>query len=126
MKVMTNVAFHIKVHGLFISGLDAVAKADNAPGSFLIICCDIAVGAICRCYIISIEEFVEQGRLEIAFAVKFRVKVLYEGQSRGAPRGSSCGPRRGKSLGNPRYQPLRGKKPGPGLAERRSSLLRAC
>ena len=57
MKVMTNVAFHIKVHGLFISGLDAVAKADNAPGSFLIICCDIAVGAICRCYIISIEEF---------------------------------------------------------------------
>lgn len=78
MIVMTNVAFHIKVHGLFISGLDAVAKADNAPGSFLIICCDITVGAICRCYIISIEEFVEQGRLEITFAVKFRVKVLYE------------------------------------------------
>ena len=42
MKVMTNVAFHIKVHGLFISGLDAVAKADNAQVPFDH-CCDIAV-----------------------------------------------------------------------------------
>lgn len=126
MKVMTNVAFHIKVHGLFISGLDAVAKADNAPGSFLIICCDIAVGAICRCYIISIEEFVEQGRLEIAFAVKFRVKVLYEVKAEAPHEAPAVVRGEGNPLGIHGINPLRGKKPGPGLAERRSSLLRAC
>lgn len=44
MIVMPDIALHVKVHGLFIPGLDAVAKADNAPGSFLVICFGITVG----------------------------------------------------------------------------------
>ena len=41
MIVMPDIALHVKVHGLFIPGLDAVAKADNAPGSFLVVLCQI-------------------------------------------------------------------------------------